>query len=302
MGSGSIAAAATAVTTASPPSSFTLSSSPINANAVMTPNNAATRGQAVNVTGAIVIDLEVGESRSMTLPLAGSIQMGAPALIACDGGYLRRDRMWRGAGLAVPVFSIRWGDIHTFLVASKGHSPTSLRLLLPDSLIHSHSLSLDTFFIINHRTRSSVGVGEFLDIIPVVDFAEKCGMHLLQILPINDTSVYGTWWDSYPYSSISTYALHPLYLSLSALREEMPVEIKVEIDTAQSSLQSPSVLYEGSYSHSHRNHLLPVILHFLQHLCLPSLSISIPLSISPPLFFSHSAISLSGSFLILTDS
>ena len=91
-----------------------------------------------------------------------------------------------------------------------------------------------------------MGVGEFLDLIPMVDLAEKCGMHLLQILPINDTSVYGTWWDSYPYSSISIYALHPLYMSLAALREEMPVEIKVEIDTAQSSLQSPNVLYEGA--------------------------------------------------------
>lgn len=25
------------------------------------------------------------------------------------------------------------------------------------------------------------------------------------------------WWDSYPYSTISVFALHPIYLSLSAL-------------------------------------------------------------------------------------
>jgi 4-alpha-glucanotransferase len=39
----------------------------------------------------------------------------------------------------------------------------------------------------------------------------------LKVLPVNDTSVYGMWWDSYPYNSISVFALHPMYLSLSAI-------------------------------------------------------------------------------------
>ena len=29
------------------------------------------------------------------------------------------------------------------------------------------------------------------------------GMRLIQILPVNDTSVHRMWWDSYPYSSLS---------------------------------------------------------------------------------------------------
>ena len=29
------------------------------------------------------------------------------------------------------------------------------------------------------------------------------GMRLIQLLPVNDTSVHRMWWDSYPYSSIS---------------------------------------------------------------------------------------------------
>lgn len=29
---------------------------------------------------------------------------------------------------------------------------------------------------------------------------------MIQLLPINDTSVYNMWWDSYPYSSISVSA------------------------------------------------------------------------------------------------
>lgn len=62
--------------------------------------------------------------------------------------------------------------------------------------------------------QASVGVGEFLDLMKLVDFAELSGMRLIQVLPINDTSVYGMWWDSYPYSTVSVHALHPQYLAL----------------------------------------------------------------------------------------
>lgn len=34
-------------------------------------------------------------------------------------------------------------------------------------------------------------------------------MRLIQVLPVNDTCVYGTWYDSYPYSTLSVHALHP---------------------------------------------------------------------------------------------
>ena len=39
---------------------------------------------------------------------------------------------------------------------------------------------------------------------------------------MNDTSVYGMWWDSYPYSATSVFALHPMYLSLPALFASPP--------------------------------------------------------------------------------
>lgn len=49
------------------------------------------------------------------------------------------------------------------------------------------------------------------------------GLKLIQILPINDTTTDGGWSDSYPYKSISTKALHPIYLNLEkvgALKDE----------------------------------------------------------------------------------
>ncbi len=49
------------------------------------------------------------------------------------------------------------------------------------------------------RTNDGLGVGEFLDLKLLADWAAMTGMKLLQILPINDTSVRGNWKDSYPY-------------------------------------------------------------------------------------------------------
>lgn len=67
------------------------------------------------------------------------------------------------------------------------------------------------------RTKRSFGVGEFLDIKPLVDWAKRTGLKLIQILPINDTVATHTWVDSCPYSGISVFALHPMYLNLEAI-------------------------------------------------------------------------------------
>ncbi|MFI3280441.1 MAG: 4-alpha-glucanotransferase [Rikenellaceae bacterium] len=76
---------------------------------------------------------------------------------------------WRGAGVAVPVFSL--------------------------------------------RSKQSMGVGEFMDLKMLVDWAAKVGQKVIQILPINDTTMFGTWEDSYPYNANSSFALHPQYIA-----------------------------------------------------------------------------------------
>ena len=67
------------------------------------------------------------------------------------------------------------------------------------------------------RSEGSQGVGDFGDIIKMVDWATLTGQRALQILPINDTTISGTWLDSYPYNSISIYAFHPMYIDLRQL-------------------------------------------------------------------------------------
>ena len=81
-------------------------------------------------------------------------------------------RDWKGAGTAIPVFSL--------------------------------------------RTEEDFGVGEFYDLKKMVDWAAATGQGILQLLPINDTTMFGTWEDSYPYNPNSTFALHPQYINLPA--------------------------------------------------------------------------------------
>lgn len=67
------------------------------------------------------------------------------------------------------------------------------------------------------RSEGGFGVGDFGDIKRLVDWAVQTGQKVLQILPINDTTLTGTWTDSYPYNAVSVYALHPMYVNLRAL-------------------------------------------------------------------------------------
>ena len=66
------------------------------------------------------------------------------------------------------------------------------------------------------RPGDDFGVGEFLDLAKLVDWAAATGQSVIQILPINDTTMTGEWMDSYPYNANSTFALHPQFINLQA--------------------------------------------------------------------------------------
>ena len=67
------------------------------------------------------------------------------------------------------------------------------------------------------RTKESFGVGDFGDLRQMVDFMCATGQKVLQVLPINDSTIPHTWTDSYPYSCISIFAIHPQYACLHKL-------------------------------------------------------------------------------------
>ena len=78
------------------------------------------------------------------------------------------------------------------------------------------------------RTADDFGIGEFRDLRPVVDWAAATGQCILQLLPVNDTTRKGEWADSYPYSPVSTFALHPLYIHLQDLGIKADAAFKKE--------------------------------------------------------------------------
>ena len=67
------------------------------------------------------------------------------------------------------------------------------------------------------RTSNSFGIGDFADLKEILNWAKLTSQKVIQVLPINDTTMTHTWVDSYPYNAISIFALHPLYLSLQQM-------------------------------------------------------------------------------------
>ncbi|MGR3951673.1 MAG: 4-alpha-glucanotransferase [Chlamydia sp.] len=74
---------------------------------------------------------------------------------------------------------------------------------------HHHGVALPLSAI---YTQKSSGVGEILDLLPMMPWLQKCGFSLLQLLPINDSGD-----DPSPYMALSASAIHPIYLSISDL-------------------------------------------------------------------------------------
>lgn len=124
----------------------------------------------------------------------------AAVVFAC-GTLANPMPLWRGAGVAIPVFSLRSGQ--------------------------------DT------------GIGDFADIAAMADWAAATGQKFVQLLPINDTTTDGGWGDSYPYNSISTFALNPIYLRLQDMGELASPERREFYASAARELNAqPEVDYE----------------------------------------------------------
>lgn len=103
---------------------------------------------------------------------------------------------------------------------------------------HHHGLCLP---IGSLTTRSSSGIGEYLDLIPLIQSLPSLGFDLLQLLPINDTGN-----DPSPYMGISASALHPIYLSLRSLPDasEIP-EFQTILESLRPLNDTPSVRYQA---------------------------------------------------------
>ncbi len=137
----------------------------------------------------LFVKYEAGDNRTV-------FDYGTPGRLTIlnDGFALLPNNTWKGAGVAVPVFSL--------------------------------------------RSENSFGVGEFTDMKLLVDWSEKLGLKMIQILPINDTTATNTYTDSYPYAAISAFALHPLYLNLKAITDEANAKALQKLEKERKRLNA----------------------------------------------------------------
>jgi len=120
--------------------------------------------------------------------------------VELNDGFIRLEHPnWRGAGVGIPVFSL--------------------------------------------RSKKSFGVGDFGDLLLMVDWAEQVGLKLIQVLPLNDTIGTHTDADVLPYAAISAFALNPLFLNLPAMGK-LPAKhpIQLEYKELQPKLNAADLL------------------------------------------------------------
>ena len=123
-----------------------------------------------------IVDLEWGENRQIW-----GIQKGIK-IMQNDRGFRRTQPRFKGAGVAIPVFSL--------------------------------------------RTNEGFGIGEFLDLKKMADWAALTGQKMIQTLPVNDTTLTHTNRDSYPYNAVSVFALHPIYINIPRMGRLTPAQKK----------------------------------------------------------------------------
>ena len=98
------------------------------------------------------------------------------------------------------------------------------------------------------RSEGSFGVGDFGDLKMMIDWCAKTNQRILQVLPINDTNMTGTWQDSYPYNAISIYALHPQYTDFRQLPEIKDEKQREHFEQLRQELNAlPQIDYERMF-------------------------------------------------------
>jgi len=113
---------------------------------------------------------------------------------------------------------------------------------LPNNTWRGTGVAIPVFSL---RSKDSFGIGEFTDLKLLADWSKKTKLRLIQILPVNDTSSTLTKADSYPYSAISAFALHPIYINLDEVAGKKNAAIVKALRKKQKQLNElPETDYE----------------------------------------------------------
>ena len=146
-------------------------------------------------------------------------------------------------GYAAETDSITTGTQYKYVVKYKGEvlwengenrsvniGPKQERCIINDGWVrmpdftdwHGAGIVVPLFSL---HSKDSNGIGDFADLKRFIKWASEVGFSAIQLLPINDTTTFGSWKDSYPYNSVSAFALNPIYISLKEAGYNIPSNI-----------------------------------------------------------------------------
>jgi 4-alpha-glucanotransferase len=99
-----------------------------------------------------------------------------------------------------------------------------------------HGINLPLFSL---RSKQSCGIGEFLDLLPLIDWCHALTLDVIQLLPLN-----GSAHDPSPYNAASSCSLNFVYLSLHALPHlDTQPELKAKLEEFKTFNMSMRVQY-----------------------------------------------------------
>ena len=85
------------------------------------------------------------------------------------------------------------------------------------------------------------GIGDFGAITHLIPWMVNHGQRVLQLLPVNDTTLYRNQKDAYPYSAISAFALNPIYADLN----QLPLNDAIDLQKEANRLHHTKELHYG---------------------------------------------------------
>lgn len=92
--------------------------------------------------------------------------------------------------------------------------------------------------IFSLRTEHDFGIGQFSDLKILAEFVQRSGMDIIQLLPVNDTTIFMNWKNSSPYRAVSVFALHPIYLDLAPFINQLSDNMQKNFATEQAELNA----------------------------------------------------------------
>lgn len=119
---------------------------------------------------------------------------------------------------------------------------------------HHHGINIPLFSL---KSQQSSGIGEFNDLIAIIDWCSSLGLDVIQLLPLNHTNN-----DNCPYNALSAFATDPIFLHVQSLPE---IDQCPDIDHHLAALTQLNNLQRVNYDNV-RHHKYSIFRKYFEHI------------------------------------